>query len=652
LHYLGRGDQQVKLRGYRIELGEIEAALNEHPLVREAAVVIDGEGSDSRIVAHAVLDHEEPELDEGKQAEYLSQWQSIWDETYSHGARANDPRFNIIGWNNSYTGEPIPESEMREWVNSVAERVLALSPRKVLEIGCGTGLLLFQIARECSLYCGTDISEQALRYVKEQLRDGEVDKVKLARRTADDLSNLGQEKFDVVILNSVVQYFPNVEYLVRVLRNAVDVSTPDGSIFLGDIRCLPLLRALQTEVQLYNASGETTIGELQQTIEKQIALEKELLIDPGFFRTLQQAWPEIARVEIQLKRGRHENELTKFRYDVVLHLGKQLAPETEVDTRHWGIDLSTIADLRDLLRRSEPELLTLKNVANARLRASLKVVEALAGEPRSMKIEAFKVLTSGFNQRDGVDPEDVWALEREFPYAVEITWPESGSLDTFDVICQRHDLNLREVAREVVREANWTRFANQPLQSEPARDLSPVLRDFLAERLPDHMIPQLIRQWRELPLTANGKVDRAALRASSIANERSAATPFVLPETPLEVSLASIWSEVLRLERIGAADNFFTLGGHSLLATQVVSRIRNRLGVNLPLQSLFKAPTVAELAREVSELQRHSPAAWELPITKSATETLLPEQLEQMSENEIDALLYRVLADADERDGH
>src|SRR5689334_16727370 len=144
LQYLGRRDQQVKLRGYRIELGEIEAALNEHPLVRESAVVIDGEGSDSRILAHVVLDREEQDLDHREQTEYLSQWQSIWDETYRHDARPNDPRFNIIGWNNSYTGEPISEPEMREWVNGVAERVLAQDPRKVLEIGCGTGLLLFQ----------------------------------------------------------------------------------------------------------------------------------------------------------------------------------------------------------------------------------------------------------------------------------------------------------------------------------------------------------------------------------------------------------------------------------------------------------------------------------------------------------------------------
>jgi acyl carrier protein len=219
---------------------------------------------------------------------------------------------------------------------------------------------------------------------------------------------------------------------------------------------------------------------------------------------------------------------------------------------------------------------------------------------------------------------------------------------------RRAGLAVREVARDVAyeREPNWNRFANQPVQNEPARDLLPVMRGFLVERLPAHMIPQTIIKWRELPLTANGKVDRAALSASSISKVRSVGTPFVPPATPLEVSLANIWSEVLRIERIGITDNFFNLGGHSLLATQVVSRVRDRLGVNLPLRSLFKAPTVAELAKEVRELRQQSHAGWELPITRSAPDrqTLLPEQIDQLSENEIDALLYRALADADQRD--
>src|SRR5204863_2655426 len=206
LHYLGRSDQEVKVRGYRIELGEIEGGVNEHRAVRESVVVLHGEGTnDRRIVAHVVLNNERQPDDLG-QAKHLKQWQAIWDETYRYEHPPRDPRFNTIGWNSSYTGEPFSEHEMREWANGVTERILALEPRKVLEIGCGTGLILFQVAPKCSLYIGTDVSSHALRYLEQQFGPGEFANVRLAQRTADDLRDLGRERFDTIILNSVAQY--------------------------------------------------------------------------------------------------------------------------------------------------------------------------------------------------------------------------------------------------------------------------------------------------------------------------------------------------------------------------------------------------------------------------------------------------------------
>ena len=652
LQYLGRSDQQVKVRGYRIELGEIEAAINEHPAVRESVVVMQGDGlSDSRIVGHAVLNDENANGRE--QTQHLTQWQSIWDETYREDRQPADPRFNTIGWNSSYTGEPIAEPEMREWASGVAGRILALNPRTVLEIGCGTGLILFQVAPKCSLYYGTDVSNNALRYLEDQFGPGEFENVRLAQRAADDLSGVGPDKFDVVVLNSVVQYFPGIDYLTRVLRSAIDVARPNGAIFLGDIRCLPLLRALHAELQLCNAPAGSTVADLQQSIEKQIALEKELVIDPAYFRALEDALPSIGRVEIQLKRGRYENELTKFRYDVVLHLGNLQSAKPEERTYHWDADLSSVDDLRRVLHASEADLLRVKGVPNARLFSSLKKVAALSDQPSTMTLGAFRDLASTLNNRSGVEPEDLWSLEQEFPYTVEVTWSESGAMDRFDVVLRRQGVAFAPIAREAVRarEPNWKRYANEPAQSEPARDLLPMMRDFLSERLPQHMIPWTILELKELPLTANGKVDRTALSASSISRSRSAGTVFVPPRTPVEVTLVNIWAEVLRIERVGITDNFFELGGHSLLATQVISRVRERLGVNLPLRSMFESPTVAQLSQKVLASQPQSHEPWEVPIQKSTsgTQALLPDEIDQLSGDELDALLYQVLSEADRK---
>ncbi|HYG61232.1 MAG TPA: amino acid adenylation domain-containing protein, partial [Thermoanaerobaculia bacterium] len=126
------------------------------------------------------------------------------------------------------------------------------------------------------------------------------------------------------------------------------------------------------------------------------------------------------------------------------------------------------------------------------------------------------------------------------------------------------------------------------------------LREALAAILPEHMIPSAFVALPALPLTSNGKVDRAALLASA-APEGQAAPPvaYAPPETPLEVRIAALYAEVLGLERVGRHDGFFDLGGHSLLATQVMSRLRDSLGVDLPLRRMFESSSVAGLARVV-----------------------------------------------------
>jgi amino acid adenylation domain-containing protein len=133
---------------------------------------------------------------------------------------------------------------------------------------------------------------------------------------------------------------------------------------------------------------------------------------------------------------------------------------------------------------------------------------------------------------------------------------------------------------------------------DPETGLPPIgeLRAYLHRSLPDHMIPSAVVELAALPLTANGKLDRAALPAPG---ETHALDGHLAPRSACEELLAGIWCEVLGLGRVGVADNFFELGGHSLLATQVVSRIRAVFGVEVPLSVLFDRPTVAELAAAV-----------------------------------------------------
>jgi acyl-CoA synthetase (AMP-forming)/AMP-acid ligase II/acyl carrier protein len=125
------------------------------------------------------------------------------------------------------------------------------------------------------------------------------------------------------------------------------------------------------------------------------------------------------------------------------------------------------------------------------------------------------------------------------------------------------------------------------------------IREYLKQKLPDYMIPSGFVFLDKLPLTPNGKIDKKALPDYDYQDNRE--NEYIPPSNEIEIKLAQIWQEVLNIENSGINDNFFSLGGHSLLATQIVSRIRNNLGVELPLRNLFEYPTIKQLGDRLSQ---------------------------------------------------
>jgi amino acid adenylation domain-containing protein len=152
------------------------------------------------------------------------------------------------------------------------------------------------------------------------------------------------------------------------------------------------------------------------------------------------------------------------------------------------------------------------------------------------------------------------------------------------------------------------------------------LRGYLKERLPEYMVPAAYVTLDSIPLTASGKVNWRALPRPEQGRAQSV-EPFAPPRTPTEQQLAAMWTELLGLERVSIHDNFFELGGHSLLLTQLASRVRQAMNVDVPLRSLFEAPTIQEMGRLLSQwqMQQHDPA--ELARLLEEVKTLTPDEI-------------------------
>jgi amino acid adenylation domain-containing protein len=644
IEYLERIDHQVKVRGFRIELGEIEAVIRQHAAVGAAVVVARPDAAGEKQLAAYVTPAQGGDV--GTEAdetawgdEQVAQWQMAWDQTYGQAAADTDPTFNIAGWNSSYTGLPIPAEEMREWVERTVERILTLQPRRVLEIGCGTGLLLYRLAPRCAEYLGTDVSPRALRDIEAQLTRLNLPHVSLRQQKADDLSDIKQGRFDTVILNSVVQYFPGINYLAGVLAGAAQLVAPGGRIFIGDVRSYPLLKTFHAAVEFQRAADSLPLAELRRAIERHLSQEEELTIDPTFFHALKQHVPEISGVEIQVKRGSYHNELTRFRYDVILHVGDERDQARARKWLDWDEQQLTFAALRRTLCETAPETLAVARVPSTRLQTEVRLTELLAQDDALQVVaDLRRALQAESESGSGVDPETLWRLGEEFGYAVDVSWSGTGAGGRYDAVFRRDRLAASSVQREQTvagvatdERSRWQAYANDPLKGKFVREVVRQLRALIREKLPEYMMPAAFVVLDALPLTPNGKIDRNALPEPDRASASTLQANYVAPRTATEAILAGFWADVLGLERVSVNDSFFDLGGYSLLATQLVARVGESFQAEFPLRLIFESPAVSSFAQAMLRYEEH-PGDFE----KVAH---LIKQLDDLSDEEASALL-------------
>jgi acyl carrier protein len=333
--------------------------------------------------------------------------------------------------------------------------------------------------------------------------------------------------------------------------------------------------------------------------------EEELVLDPAFFLALQDRLPQISEVQVGLKRGRHRNELTRFRYDVTLRVGLVTRSNEHRLWLDWKSNQMSLPKLREFLHRRRSQSLGITGVPDVRLSKEARWVELLAGLNGPETVSELRNLLPT-TRGEGVDPEDVWALEQELPYSVHLQCSAAANDACFNILIDhrsREDAVQNSACPAVGAVAtgsgnNRNSQSNDPLQAMARRRLMLRLRTFVESKLPSYMVPATFVILDSMPLTPNGKLDRRALPIPDTSRPIMHVS-YIEPRTQTEEMLAGILMQLLGVERVGADDNFFELGGHSLLAVRVTSRIRDTFQVELPLRTVFDTPTLAGIAKMI-----------------------------------------------------
>ena len=317
-------------------------------------------------------------------------------------------------WLSSYTGEDLSREEMDEYAENA---FLKLRPylneeTRVLEIGCSSGITMFPIAPIVKEYYGTDLSDTILAGTREEVNRRGLEGVTLQNLAAHEIDQLDTDGFDVIILNSVIQCFSGHNYLRDVINKALSLLSDKGILFFGDIQDLELKSALQKSLEDFKLSN----AEYDQKTKTD--WDKELFLSKDFFLDLPTIFSSVVSVEPSSKIGKLENELTKFRYDVIVSIDKESKTEA-VQPRKFQFGNRNLID----------NIVQIDVCPAAQQPAYIIYTSGTTGNPKGCVISHENVVRLMLNDKHPFEfsEEDVWIMCHTYSFDFSV-WEMYGAL--------------------------------------------------------------------------------------------------------------------------------------------------------------------------------------------------------------------------------
>lgn len=519
-----------------------------------------------------------------------------------------------------YDGSDIDKGEMNEWLDDTMASIRNGKPSgNVLEIGTGSGMILFNLLDGLESYTGLEPSGRAVDFVSEAAKSvpAAAGKVTMFKGTAAELARFSHTLSpSLVVLNSVIQYFPDQAYLLSTIQELVQLKGVK-TIFLGDIRSLTLHDEFLAARACHVTGGKATKHEFRRVMDDMRQAEAELLVDPGFFTQLLGKVDKIEHVEILPKRMRASNELSTYRYEAVIHVKAEGQPSRvihKVDRIQW-IDFQAESLSRESLLTlvrcgiATSSCIGVSNIRHSKSSFTSHIISCLLDQGREASDDDADWLSMSRKSSQKQAPMsalDLVELAEQAGCRVDLSWARQFSQrGGIDAIFHKHQPAKGE-SRVMFRfptdhrDREIAALCSQPLLRQVRQEIQKELDQILRTRLPAYMVPRAIAVLDKIPLNDNGKVDRRALRAI-MASQAAGREPATQPVSEAEGQIRDIWGEVLGIEpaTIAPSDSFFKIGGNSIAAMKLVGLAR-KAGVELTVRHLLQHPRLQDLVRAVA----------------------------------------------------